>query len=300
MSDTRKVIVLLGMHRSGTSLAMSMLASLGVVCGKDLIPAARSNEAGFWEHAGIVTQHERLLSRMGRVWHGPKGTHPFPQDWLDSDEAREAELQLTAIVEQELRATDRVWGFKDPRTARLLPLWNRIFRQLEVTPTYVLSIRHPAAVTRSLQKHNGMDIARGELVWLLHNLDALHQAGDQLSLVVDYDLIVADPKAQARRLAGALPPGLAIGDAEISAAAGCVSPSLRRNSSSDNGVLNALVAEAHSGLLQLAHDRPPDERLRWLADNAAAIQQLFRPWITNTKSPLVDWAIRALLRGKYR
>lgn len=300
MSETRKVIVLLGMHRSGTSLAMSMLASLGVPCGEDLIPAARSNEAGFWEHAGIVRQHERLLSRMGRVWHGPRGTHPFPQDWLDSDDALEAEEQLTAILEKELSAANDVWGFKDPRTARLLPLWQRIFRRLDVTPTYILSTRHPAAVTRSLQKHNGMDAARGELVWLLHNLDALRHAGDHLALVVDYDLIVADPLANARRLTSALPPSLNITDEEIAAAATRVSPAMRRNSSSDDAVLNPLVKDTYRNLLQLAQDRSPDERLQWLTENASAMQELFRPWIIDTKSPLVDWSIRAMLRGKYR
>ena len=78
MNAGRKpIVILLGMHRSGTSLAMSMLNALGVECGEALIPAGPGNPAGFWEHSAIVAAQEDLLAGMDRMWHGPRGTHPF-------------------------------------------------------------------------------------------------------------------------------------------------------------------------------------------------------------------------------
>src|SRR5690349_12543379 len=102
----RSVFVLLGMHRSGTSVTMSVLNALGVRCGDNLIPAGRGNETGFWEHAGIVTVHERLLADLNRVWHGPTGSYPMPEGWLESDAARRARQELSAIVRSEMASAD--------------------------------------------------------------------------------------------------------------------------------------------------------------------------------------------------
>lgn len=299
-SKARKVVVLLGMHRSGTSLAMSMLQSMGVSCGADLIPAAESNKAGFWEHAQIVAEQEHLLARLQRIWHGPKGTHPFPEDWLDSEAARRAESRLREIVSAELGAAPDIWGFKDPRTSRLLPLWNRVFASLDIEPIYILSTRHPNAVTTSLHKHNGMAASRGELVWMMHNLDALRDAAEKLALVVDYDSIIDQPEKQAARLAKELRRVVAVSAEQEAAAAARVSPSMRRSSVADRSISNAVVGVVHDGLAAMAADGPCPQELQWLAGNIGSLQACFSPWITDTRSPLTDWMARVLLREKYR
>ncbi|MEO0372590.1 MAG: family 2 glycosyl transferase, partial [Pseudomonadota bacterium] len=127
------VVVVLGMHRSGTSVGMSVLSSLGVDCGEDLIPAGRSNLAGFWEHAEIVAVQERLLARIDRVWHGPHGTFPLPEGWRETAAAEEAQAALIDILRREIVAhPGKVWGFKDPRTMRLWPMWLDVFDKVNV------------------------------------------------------------------------------------------------------------------------------------------------------------------------
>ncbi|HEX4083658.1 MAG TPA: hypothetical protein VHY22_02010, partial [Chthoniobacteraceae bacterium] len=56
-----RAIVVLGMHRSGTSAFTGLLSLLGVDLGPSLLAASSANEAGYWEHGGVVTVHERLL-----------------------------------------------------------------------------------------------------------------------------------------------------------------------------------------------------------------------------------------------
>ena len=58
----RRVLLVLGMHRSGTSALAGALRILGVYFGDQFLEPQKSiNERGFWEHREIVDLHERLL-----------------------------------------------------------------------------------------------------------------------------------------------------------------------------------------------------------------------------------------------
>ena len=67
-------------------------------------------------------------------------------------------------------ATDRFWGFKDPRTLFCLEGWLDVLPQLQM----VAIVRHPEAVARSLQARNGMPLADGLELWRLYNSRLLH------------------------------------------------------------------------------------------------------------------------------
>src|SRR4051794_27736950 len=86
-SGTAQAVLVLGMHRSGTSAMAGALALCGFATGSDLMPAAADNPKGFWEHAGVVAIHERLLRALDRPWHDPR---PLPDDWLDHPAVLEA------------------------------------------------------------------------------------------------------------------------------------------------------------------------------------------------------------------
>lgn len=295
----RSAIVLLGMHRSGTSLSMSMLSSLGVDCGNSLIPAGTGNEEGFWEHSGIVSAHERLLASLGRVWHGPKGTYPFPEGWLNGRAGQRAQERLNAIVSHEMASANGVWGFKDPRTARLLPLWDRVFSEAGVNPIYILAIRHPWTVVHSLAKHNGMEPARAALVWVQYNLDAVCGAGERLAMVCDYDRIIEDPAREVERMAGAIGPVISPKATQIDDAIDRVKPSMKRSSPRPADHC-AIALEVYNGLLEMAKGQPMPTSLDRLMKLYFEFEDLFAEW-RKTKSPLaIDWAIRGMTRQKFR
>jgi len=294
--DLTPIVVVLGMHRSGTSVGMSVLSALGVACGEDLIPAGRSNPAGFWEHAEIVAVQERLLARLDRVWHGSHGTFPLPEGWLESDAARDAEEDLARIVAREVAAQPgRVWGFKDPRTMRLWSLWERIWSKLGLVPQPVIMVRHPDAVTRSLKTHNGLAPARGQLVWLQHNLEALRYVGDSLRLVVDFDLLVNNPTAEVDRIAAALSDLIEISETAKQAAVDKVSGKLRTHKAALVPPANAMAAEVYGALLALALGQGDAQHTQAIVDRYDAAAELFDSWRSDRRNVLTDWIVRFLV-----
>lgn len=296
MTDTGKslVVVVLGMHRSGTSVGMSVLSSLGVACGEDLIPAGRSNLAGFWEHAEIVAVQERLLSRINRVWHGPQGTFPLPDGWLDTPAAREAKAALTAIVRREIsNHPDQVWGFKDPRTMRLWPLWQQMFEEIGIEPVPVVMVRHPDAVVRSLSKHNGLSSSRALLVWLQHNVEAMRHVGANLRAVVDYDRLVNDPKGEVERIAGALSDVIEISDEAMIQATARVSTDLRSHSAAAEPPANHFAAQVYRTL----RDGKQADMAEMIAFYDAG-EEMFGSWRSERGNVLTDWIVRFLVSRK--
>ena len=82
MKRGSRAILVLGMHRSGTSAVTGALRLCGVELGTELMQPGSDNPKGFWEHAGVVAIHERLLAALERSWNDPR---PLPADWLQSE-----------------------------------------------------------------------------------------------------------------------------------------------------------------------------------------------------------------------
>ncbi len=136
-----KAIIILGMHRSGTSLLAKTIQSLGVYLGRDeeMIGPREDNPEGFWEHSEIVGVHEKLLGSLSASW---DTTKPLPAEWWLSEEVLPYRTKLKNIVINHF-SNHSVWGFKDPRTCLLLPLWKSVFRELDIDPVYIICLRNP-------------------------------------------------------------------------------------------------------------------------------------------------------------
>ena len=65
----RTAIIVLGMHRTGTSALTRVLNLLGAELGSDLLAAQPDNETGIWEHRPIMEIHERILGALDSDWH---------------------------------------------------------------------------------------------------------------------------------------------------------------------------------------------------------------------------------------
>ena len=74
----KPIIVVLGMHRSGTSVVTRVFNLLGANLGKNLMVPAEDNPAGLWESAEIVAIHDEMLLHLGYSWDDPR---PFPESW---------------------------------------------------------------------------------------------------------------------------------------------------------------------------------------------------------------------------
>ncbi len=272
------IVVVIGMHRSGTSLLANLLAALGVNLGEKLLAADCNNEAGYWEQEEIYRIQDELLQQLGRHWIGPAGSVPFPAEWWRLPKAQAAKQQLIAVVRNEIGKADGLWGFKDPRTSRLLPLWKEIFAELGLQPIYLLAIRNPAEVVQSLVKRNEIPASRAELLWLLHNLDAVRDAGDELQLVVDYDRWFTHPREQAQAVVNALGRDWPANDTELlSSVTQRIRPELRHNRTSQPFCL-PLVAKTFAALKTAAATGNISAELHQLNRDVRMALSLCEPW----------------------
>jgi SAM-dependent methyltransferase len=274
----RQIVVVLGMHRSGTSLLANLLTVLGVDLGENLLNADLNNQAGYWEQKDICRTQDDLLQQLGRRWIGPAGTVPFPDAWWQLPEIIPFKERLTEILRAEISKAKGLWGFKDPRTSRLLPLWKEIFADLNLDPVYVLSVRDPAVVVESVVKRDEIPATRAELLWLLHNLDAVRDAGDQLRLVVEYDRWFTHPREQAQAVARALDLNGPNGEKDLLA---CVRERIRpdlRHCRTPQPLSLPFINETYDALKQASVTGRISPELRRLDESVRRALALAEPW----------------------
>lgn len=171
-ADAEAPLLILGGHRSGTSLVSGLLWHAGLHMG-DLVAAGPDNPRGYFESAEVLQTHEGLLAAQERDW-------TCPPHRLDP---RTCDLEPLAGVVAGLAAAGRPWGVKDPRLLFLLPAWVEIVPRLRLVGV----LRHPAAVAASLVARNGFTppVARALADVHLSRLAALQR---ELGFpVLDYD-----------------------------------------------------------------------------------------------------------------
>lgn len=195
-----KLVVVLGMHRSGTSAITRGLEVLGVNLGDNLYPAAIDNPKGFWEDNDFLGINEELLAhldysvdRLGLI------------DWQMPSTAIVESLELKAekLVSERCKK-NALWGFKDPRTARLLPFWQAVFERVGCDVRYVIATRNPISIVESLYKRSGFEGGTTFYLWLEHLIPAISGTMNAKRVVVDYDQLLENPKLQLLRVAKAL------------------------------------------------------------------------------------------------
>ncbi len=251
------------MHRTGTSLLARLARDVaGVSLGQRLLPADKWNADGYWEHTGILEVHEKILRLIDRDGMSGAATLPYPAHWWRAPGLHGLKSQLIGIAHEGVEASGGWWGFKDPRTARLLPLWREILAELEVEPLYLLTIRDPRAVSASLARRNGLSEARSQLLWLLHHLDALRYTEGRFALVVDYDRWFTDPQGQAQALLDACGVTASPGcGAALAAVQAIVKRKLRHHDAGQTDVVLPFVEDVHTLFTHVAHTGHIPEKL---------------------------------------
>lgn len=189
MSNTPLILVV-GMHRSGTSLLGSILQAIGVATPGELIPGDVNNPEGYFERRDITDLQEQLLIRLGRWWPSAEGVLELPSEWLCQACTRQALDQLRAILAAESQRQTSAWAIKDPRSSLLLPLWRRICGDLRIPLRLLLAVRDPAEVAASLCHRDaeaaGMTAMRAEQLWWRHHQAVLEHSVDLPLEIIDY------------------------------------------------------------------------------------------------------------------
>jgi hypothetical protein len=196
-SDPTAQVVVLGMHRSGTSVLTSLLRLLGLWAGgeEDFPPADDHNQEGYWEHRGVWSVDEAILRTLGASW-----SEVADLDLSRLDERLRARFRERAL--QVVRDLDRhgPWVIKDPRLCVLFPFWREILER----PVCILTYREPLPVARSLAARDGIPIPQGIALWERYTREALASTLGLPRVLVSHRELMADPVATLRRLRGRL------------------------------------------------------------------------------------------------
>lgn len=201
MLGKKRLVVVLGMHRSGTSAITKSLELLGVGLGNDLHPPGFDNPKGFWEDRDCIEINDTLLAHLGSAY----DRLGLAWDEIQADSmVTELKSKAVQLISRKLKENKGLWGFKDPRTCRLLVFWSDVFSTLNCEVSFVIAGRNPASVAASLAARNNMPVEKAYILWLQHVLPILSITKESRSVVVDYDELLANPYPQVVRIASKL------------------------------------------------------------------------------------------------
>ena len=230
----KSVILVTGMHRSGTSAVTRVLSLLGCTLPRAVTESARDNEKGFWENPAVRDLNDRILASAGLSW---DDWEPFDSRWYASPIADGFRDDARAILKGEL-GDGRLFVVKDPRICRLLPLWIDAVRSFGAEPFIVSPVRNPLDVAASLEERNGIHPSIGLLMWLRHVLDAEAASRDLRRVYLRYEHLLFKSHAVVDRIGDALgivwPTRSTRTNMEIEE---YLSPTLRHHQSDDTGVV---------------------------------------------------------------
>jgi len=190
-------VLVLGMHRSGTSALTRVLNLLGLDAGREvLMGASESNPTGHWEVERLTSFNDRLLGELGGRWNAPPQTAAevlaVLADGPLGDEA--ADLHAAAFA-------GPTWVWKDPRLCLLFPFWQDVLcRDDAPGPHVVVSQRDPREVAASLEARDGMTRAYGLALWERYTRTLLRDLLGERAYFLPYERLLAEPEAVARDL----------------------------------------------------------------------------------------------------
>jgi hypothetical protein len=153
------IVLVAGMHRSGTSALAGMLHSNGIIMGHDgkwHPPPMRENPKGFFENRDFRVLNDQILRDHGyRV----KSFDPVVPT-IEVDRVRfETKAQAQLLVQEYNRAHEH-WGFKDPRTCLTMPVWLRVIDSVGISSDDVrilLTCRATDDVVESMKRRGNKE-----------------------------------------------------------------------------------------------------------------------------------------------
>jgi hypothetical protein len=186
-------VLVLGMHRSGTSAITSLIGRLGPELGNpaDLMAGDEANQRGYWESTKLAEFQESLLHKLGGGWAQPPVLSP---GW-ESDPRLLRRIGLARRTFRQVYGRADEWVWKDPRTVLLLPFWRRALR---FDPIVVGIFRNPLEVADSLSARDGIPKRLALGLWEKYNRALLANARGLPAYVTSYEDLLDRPVAVAR------------------------------------------------------------------------------------------------------
>jgi len=269
LTGEQTAIVVLGMHRSGTSSVAGALSILGAAPPRTLMQPAEDNPKGFWESEVLMSFNDDLLRAGGSSW----------SDWRNFDLAGVLRHSPGFLEEGRQRLDDEFCGqanivVKDPRICRFFPFWQRVLEDAGYRVVVVSPLRSPREVASSLLARNTMTVEQAGRLWLSHVLAAERASRGLPRLFIEWSTFLENWRESAKLIKTVLGLSLNVEDAFGAARIDeFLSADLRRQRSIAHqfpewidDAYQILVEMAHRQETRQDHDRL--DEIRWGFDQA--------------------------------
>lgn len=282
-------VIVLGMHRSGTSAVTSTLAAADWALVGEALPPQPDNPRGYWEPRAVVEIHDDFLRAIGSGWSDPT---PLPSEVFLGSEAEAARGRLAEYAEQLVERPR--WILKDPRLCRLLPLWRPLLTAAGAEWRYLFVVRYPKSVAASLAARDKLAPPTSMALWLRHYLEAEEATRGEVRRWVSFeDWTAEDPRDLLDALSAWLPktPAWRLREAHEA----CLESSLvhhrEGNCALPRAVPQEWVSRAWNAMLALSREgREGTELQEIAADLAAADEILLGSYTALTAAVRARWS----------
>ena len=200
VSGQRNGFIVLGMHRSGTSMLSGLLhTSCGYKVGGPLIGSAFDNEKGFFERVDIVLQNDEFMIKQGVNW----AANVINYDWERSlSDMNDGTVDFKDHGDTGLaflnNPANAPWLQKDPRMCITLKTWLKL---MDNEPAIVFTYRHPLEVANSLKKREqNFSLEKGFRLWIVYNMRAIQNSKGLCTVRSSNEAILADPLNEVQRI----------------------------------------------------------------------------------------------------
>lgn len=180
-----KTVIVLGMHRSGTSIVAGIINKLHVNMGKKLLGKSWTNPYGHFEDEDFMKLNVRILQSSGGSWDNP----PVQNDICA--QKSKFEVEIKDLVRTKNR--NHFWGWKDPRTSLTMELYMPYLRK----PHFIVVHRSEQCIVDSLQRRNKItEESAGELIKIYQSRikALLDQYSDIPTLHISYEDLTNNPE----------------------------------------------------------------------------------------------------------
>ena len=224
----RKCLLILGMHRSGTSAVSGVIQRLGFDFGSSTEDPSWDNPKGYYENYKIQELNEEILSSINRTWDQPgfitgEMLNSVSEGFID---------KAKRIVSKEFRNAQI--AIKDPRICLLLTFWIRVMKELGYAISTVLVLRSPHEIAASLEKRNFFSNEKSYLLTSSYLLSADAESRELDRVVISYDDLLDRPKSSVYHLAEGLSISNEIIENGLNDIDSFIAPRLRNHRSGDH------------------------------------------------------------------
>ncbi len=201
--DSPNLILVAGMHRSGTSLLTRVVSLCGAALPRGIGAPAFDNPTGHWEPLYAREINDAYLSLRQSAWEDvglayrnpPAGRAGFGQH------VGLVRTLLASIHDFFVRDIPNAPAvvLKEPRISVLLPFWIHAAQQRGFNVKVLHVFRNPADVAASLAARDGMDASRAYMLWQKYNVLAERDARPLPRAFVAYESLLAGGVSEIER-----------------------------------------------------------------------------------------------------